>query len=413
MELLSLSTTILKASTVVFIVFITYQTIFLLQLTNANPQTDLIPVNQTIRIPNINDLEFNAANKTMYVSSLDLEASPSRNCCIYIIGPANLIIDNITTRGYDLEFNPANNNMYAITTPKGTVSVINGKTNQVIDTVLGLADDPRFLKLKFNPANESMYVYGTDPISGVANLSVLDITTNKVKENISIGFGGEYLEFNPANNNFYMPISDSDSVLVIDGESNRIIDNITVGDGPLIPMFNPVNNNIYVTNTDSSTVSVIDMSNKVIDNIVIPDPVSLEFNPANNKTYVSSGRSDVISVLDSSNRLIQNVSLIGNDGVFDLGFFMTPQLGFNPANTNMYAGNPHQTCNTVTNSSGFSSTCTSTVAVIDSTNNTVIANVFTGAAGNFKFNPANNNMYATRGQFINVGGDDILVIAEK
>jgi DNA-binding beta-propeller fold protein YncE len=96
-----------------------------------------------------------------------------------------------------------------------------------------------------------------------------------------------------------------------------------------------------------------------------------------------------------------------------MGIFMTPQIGFNPANTNMYVGNPHQSCNNVANSSGFSFTCHSTVAVIDRTNNTVIANVFTGEESNFKFNPANNYMYATRGQFINAGGDDILVIAEK
>jgi YVTN family beta-propeller protein len=299
MELLSLSTTMLKVLTVVFII---YPIIYLLQVTNASPQSDLVPVNQTIHIPDITDLEFNPVNKSMYVSSRDFDASEDGRCCIYIIGSANKVLNNITVRNpNDLEFNPANNNMYALSNPGATVSVINGKTNKVIDTVLGLGNDPRDLRLKFNPADKSMYVYSTDPSSEKNILSVLDSTTNRVKENISIGFGGDYLGFNPANNNFYMPIPRSDSVLGIDGKSNRVIDNVTVGHSPFMPMFNPANNNIYVPNMGSSTVSVIDLSNKVIDNITIPSPLFLEFNPANNNMYVSSSRSDVISVLNSTN----------------------------------------------------------------------------------------------------------------
>jgi YVTN family beta-propeller protein len=180
-------------------------------------------------------------------------------------------------------------------------------------------------------------------------------------------------------------------------------------------MFNPANNNIYVPNRGSNIISVIDISNKVIDNITIPEPVFLEFNPANNNTYVSSIKSNVISVINSANKLIQNVTLFGVDPFSNFGLFTTPQLEFNPANTNMYIENPLASCNTVVHSSdssfGSSTECESTVAVVDSNNNTVIGNVFTGPVTNFKFNPANKNVYAVGG--IMNEGRDILVIAES
>jgi YVTN family beta-propeller protein len=385
--------------------------ILLLQATNASPRTDLVPINHTILIPKIEGIEFNPINNNMYVSGGN-RTDPENffsPCCIYIIGPTNQVIDNITVqRPQDLEFNPSNNYMYAASGPGGTVSIINGTTNEVTDTIR-VGDDPRFLTLKFNPANNSMYV--SDFLA--KTISVLDSETTRVIDNISLGFGAEDLVFNPANKNFYIPNPSEDSVLVIDGTTNRVIDNITVGDHPFIPMFNPANNNIYIPNIGSNIVSVIDTSNRVIDNITVPVPAFLEFNAANNNTYISSSRSNVISVIDSANKFIQNVTLFGQ---MSLGIFTTPKLQFNPADNKMYITNPIQSCivehSSTADTVAGSFECADTVAVVDSTNNTVLANVFTGEVGTMKFNPANQNLYGRGGAFINEGSN-ILVIAES
>ena len=85
----------------------------------------------------------------------------------------------------------------------GTVSIIDGSTNRIVDTISGI---PHPVQLVYNPSNHYMYVAGHN----------------------------------------------SNSVSIISGSTNKVIDTITVGQGPVSPVFDPNNGNVYVTNFNSN-----------------------------------------------------------------------------------------------------------------------------------------------------------------
>ena len=88
-------------------------------------------------------------------------------------------------------------------------------------------------------------------------VSVIDGSTNEVVDTISLGNGPISFAFNPINNNMYVTDHTIDTVHVIDSSTNTVVDTIVVGSHPTGIAFNPTNNYMYVANMDSDTVSVI------------------------------------------------------------------------------------------------------------------------------------------------------------
>ena len=86
---------------------------------------------------------------------------------------------------------------------------------------------------------------------------VIDGATNEVVDTISLGNVPVSFAFNPINNNMYVTDHTIDTVHVIDSSTNTVVDTIVVGSHPIGIAFNPTNNYMYVANRDSDTVSVI------------------------------------------------------------------------------------------------------------------------------------------------------------
>jgi len=98
-------------------------------------------------------------------------------------------------------------------------------------------------------------------------LSVIDGSTNKVIQNITVGESPSEVKVSSNNQvtKVYVTNDDFDTVSVIDGSTNKVInENLTVGKRPTDIAINENTNIVYIANEDSNTVSVIDGStNKV------------------------------------------------------------------------------------------------------------------------------------------------------
>lgn len=158
-------------------------------------------------------------------------------------------------------FDPANGYIYVANEGSGSVSVIDGSTNQVINTIIGVADP---VQLAYDSANEDIYVAGHS-----ANVvSIIDSRTNALIGTVTGLPDPTGVGYDSANGNVYVGNQGSNFVSIISGQTNKVIDTVTVGNGPVSPVFDPVNHNFYVTDFHSNeqpgnTVSVISTTTSV------------------------------------------------------------------------------------------------------------------------------------------------------
>ena len=133
-------------------------------------------------------------------------------------------------------------------------------------------------------------------------LSVIDGSTNNVIDTITIGFVPKLVSFDQTANRIYVANQGSNTVSVIDGSTNNLIATIPVGVAPAQAVINPNTGNIYVTNQGSGTVTVIDGStNNLITTITVGvTPVGVAVDTNLNQIYVTNTFGNSISVIDGN-----------------------------------------------------------------------------------------------------------------
>src|SRR5579884_2701294 len=119
-------------------------------------------------------------------------------------------------------FDSSNGYVYVANPNSGSVSVINGATNNVIASIT-VGSVP--YGVAFDPSNG--YVYVTNSNSG--SVSVINGATNNVIASITVGYYPHGVAFDPSNGYVYVANPYSDSVSVINGATNNVIASITVG----------------------------------------------------------------------------------------------------------------------------------------------------------------------------------------
>jgi YVTN family beta-propeller protein len=227
-----------------------------------------------------------------------------------IDGGKNQVIDTVPTdvAPAAVAANPRTNLVYVANSP-GTVTVIDGATDQVTATITlpGTQLIPRGLAV--NPTTNRIYVANT----GNATISVIDGATNQVQtiDISAIDIPGQ-LAVNTATNQIYVVGSFTNSVLVIDGAKNRVTDTIQLGIGPFSLStrtssglaFNPTTNHLYAT-TDGGfsgglgTVSEIDAGRrKVVGAVPLFAPQRVDINSKTNRVYISQSGAQVSVLAD-------------------------------------------------------------------------------------------------------------------
>ena len=173
---------------------------------------------------------------------------------------------------YDVHSSPLfsnNNNPSSAGYVKDTLVLSNNTlvNGNFINTANGIA--PYYAT--FDSSNG--YVYFID---GSSSVSVINGTTNTVIDTIAVGSDPQGVSFDSSNGYVYVTNSGSDSVSVINGANNTVIDTIAVGSYPAGISFDSSNGYVYVTNSNlgwvavAGNVSVINgATNTVIDTITV------------------------------------------------------------------------------------------------------------------------------------------------
>jgi YVTN family beta-propeller protein len=264
--------------------------------------------------------------------------------------------------------NPVTKNVYVTNEFSNTVSVINGVTERVADTIT-VGSFPYGVAV--NPFNDRIYVTNR----GSNTVTVIDSPTNTKLSDISVGNSPVGIAVNPSSNWIYVTNINSGTVSVIDGITNKVTDTISVGKAPYGVAINPITNKVYVSNIQSSTVSVIDgKTNKVSATITVgKSPVGVSANPVTNKIYVTNIQSSTVSVIDGRineiiRTIIANPSLRHVEGAGDPVLNM-PILTQFPLIASLAA------VNSVSNMVYVTNTGSDTLSIIDGNKDAVIARV--------------------------------------
>jgi YVTN family beta-propeller protein len=229
------------------------------------------------------------------------------NTVSVINGATDSVTDTIGVGSfpYGVTVNPFNDRVYVTNRGSNSVSVIDGPTNAKLANII-VGNSP--VGIAVNPSTNWIYV--TDINSGT--MSVIDGITNKVTDTITVGKAPYGVAVNPITNKVYVTNIESNTVSVIDGRTNKVSANITVGKSPVGVSVNTLTNIIYITNHVPGTVSVIDgRTNKVSANITVgKSPVGVSVNPITNKVYVTNIESNTVSVIDGrTNSIISSLTV--------------------------------------------------------------------------------------------------------
>ncbi|MFL6367007.1 MAG: beta-propeller fold lactonase family protein [Nitrososphaeraceae archaeon] len=302
-------------------------------------------------------------------------------------GPLGLVYDSNNKYVYVTNYGDSSSSSNNEAADADKVSIIDTSTDKVIDTV-SVGKKP--LAITYNPNNNHVYVANTFSDT----VSVIDtLRNNNIISNIAVGhFPGNSssgIAYNSNNDNIHVANIGSDSVSEIDGSTNAVTSTIKQLFNPAGIAYDPVNGYVYVANKESNTVSVIDTlgNNKVIATIPVgTSPSAIIFDSDNGHVYVANTGSDnsrdTISVIDTSiNRVIATIPVSnGPNGI------------------------------TLDSSSGkiyVSNTFSNNVSVIDDSKNKVITTIPVGINPyGIVYNPSNHHIYVA-----NHGSNTISVIS--
>ncbi len=250
--------------------------------------------------------------------------------------------------------------IYVTNEDSDNVSVINRDSGEVVATVM-VGRRPKGIAASLIEGRMRIYVAN----SGSNSISVIDVTTNKVEDEIPVRLGWEPVDIavsrvSPGKEFIFVTNYRSNSVSVIDSSSGQETENINAGDGPIaVAVDPPVESlfgtgflsaddiellrsyrerffNVYAVNEKSNDVSVfrMDTLNKNIEEIARlrvewgPDAIAVDY--PRGKVYVANYDSDKLSVIDIL-QIIRGdssdaVSVINNVGTSVTGVIADPDF---------------------------------------------------------------------------------------
>lgn len=207
---------------------------------------------------------------------------------------ATVPTDDLGVQANQVAVNPQTNRIYATNLGSGTVTVIDGASNQPIATV-NVGSNPGVIEV--NPTRNRIYV-----ANGDSTVSVIDGDTNSVIATPATTGNVTSMTVNPGNGKVYMASSSRGQVLDPTTNTISLLDN--AAGNPLIPaqktafVVNPTTNTAYaLTNTASFKLLVIDGTTDAVTSFPIQVaggnetattslPKALAINAATNRVYV-------------------------------------------------------------------------------------------------------------------------------
>jgi len=229
-----------------------------------------------------------------------------------------------------------------------SISVVNTANMTVIATVSVPTGSPSGLAV----TPDGAYVYVA--CQGTNSVAVISTAANAVVATIPVGATPVQLAITPNGAQVYVVNKGANQVAVIDTASRSVTGTIAVGSSPVAVAFNPNGSRAYVANLLGGNVSVIDTASKAVVSTFSPasGPSSITVVP-NGRIYVSNQYSNSVTVHDASGGLVTTIP----------GFAAPNWAAATPSGSRVFVTNGNS----------------SSVGVIDTSSNTLMATVSTGS----------------------------------
>lgn len=181
-----------------------------------------------------------------------------------INGETNAVIETIDVDGnpFGVSVNTITNRIYVVNANSKNISVIDGKTDTVIDIIDVVVDE--LVGVAVNPITNRIYVISNGiidfttsksfitPLPFIGNINVIDGETNTIIKTIEVQMFPSKIVVNPVTNIVYVANQINTNICVVDGKTDSLITTIDVGienqtELPLEPgiAINPTTNHLY------------------------------------------------------------------------------------------------------------------------------------------------------------------------
>ena len=235
-----------------------------------------------------------------------------------------IIIERIDIGSTALYIEIVDGKVYVSNPEEGTIVIIDGSTNKIIDTIeavkgIGILEIVKEKNKIYATALENPLVHVFDLETG-EKLKEIDIGQANItlyskadkqygqREYVTFNTNAIGLAYNPNNELLYAVHSTVNHVNVIDTNTDTNLGEISVGKTPLLIEIDIARDIAYVTNWETNDVSVIDLkSNKEIKRLAtgfVPDQLAIDQD--NNRLYVSHHASPQVTVIDLRNQEIES-----------------------------------------------------------------------------------------------------------
>jgi YVTN family beta-propeller protein len=299
-----------------------------------------------------------------------------------MVNPAAVSVKTVTvgSKPSTEVYNPANTEVYVVSTPTDSVSAVNSSTYKV--TKISVGKEPELLT--YAPSTKDVYVENLES----NNVSVIN-TANKVVRSVKLpGVAGVTQIYDPANGNLFAMSYTANTTVISDiNHTTWALKTITLPTGAFSLAFDNATNSVVVSDGESNELTVISATNVVttVKLTVGTWPYFMTYNPFDKDLYITDigeslkgvSKTGNVSVLSSSNKIIATIK-VGNFPLF--GTYDPSSHDIYEVNTGYPVGKTYPT---------------STVSIIGTTNK-VVATVTVGKfAGVAIYDPKNAEMYVS------------------
>jgi YVTN family beta-propeller protein len=235
------------------------------------------------------------------------------------IPPIGATIEAGDTPGY-VAAAPNGTQLYIANRGAGVVTVVDTAVNKITGTITIDAGPPQFIAFSRDGTRAYVSVWDKAASEGgtIADVVVLDTTSNTVVQTIPVDTRPFLSAVSPNGELLYVPNHDTDSVSVIDTATNELVTNIQVAPNPHWVAFTQDGTKAYTANHDSNLVSAIDpATNTVTAEIPTPtSPHSIAVHPTQPLLIVACFDADAAAVIDTNTDQVITTVPVGPDPQF-------------------------------------------------------------------------------------------------
>jgi YVTN family beta-propeller protein len=228
--------------------------------------------------------------------------------------------------------NSTTNTVYVANTYSGTLSVIDGATNAVVEFPAG--DRPYAVAV--NPTTNSVYITVSTSASGGAGVVVLNGATNAITATVPLGGVPTDLAVDPATNRVY--VAYGGTVAVLDGTTNAVTATVPVGGGSGGVAVDPATHKVDAVSYGDGTVAVLDgATNVVTATVPVGDkPGGVAVDLDTHTIYVTRQDASTVVIDGATNRVTASIPAAATPPQYSPGGVGAGGVGVDPVTRSVY-----------------------------------------------------------------------------